>query len=499
MYVLGIDIGTTGTKSMLISSKGEVLTSAYREYGLITPGNFVEQKAEDWWTTVVDTVKECMQSLSDSSQVVALSMSTQGASMALCDKDGSPMGNAITWMDNRGAECVETLDAKLPKDFVYLTTGWGTSAALMATKILWLSKHNPEALKATHKILTTVDFVNYKFTGRYAIDQTNAGITQLFDINKQCWSAEILEACGITEEILPEVVPSGEVIGTLTAEAAAELGLTTATKVVSGFHDQYAAATGAGALSAGDVLLSTGTAWAPLGISDKLLYDTTSHLVVGNHVNPGLYGTLCTVATAGVGLEWLRRNFGRQKIEGGSLRLDSFAEIDMEAKKRRENTKDLFFFPFFNGSGFPRWNDSVKATFAGLSLSHDVYDMALAVMEGVAFAMAEVLDGYAKKGLVPKSLRLVGGASKSPLWTEIISNVTGLPITRFKEANIACIGAAAAAGFGCGMFSSFAEASEMMFDVTEHPAPSGALRDYYEEKYARYLKMAPAMEEMYQF
>ena len=497
MYLLGIDIGTTGTKSMLISSKGEILTSAYREYDLITEGSLVEQKAEDWWGTVVDTVHRCMQSLSNPEQVAALSMSTQGASMALVDAAGNPIGNAITWMDGRGSEMVDLLNSRVSAEQVYLQSGWKTSGTLCATKVLWFKKYHPELLAKAHKILTTVDFVNYKLTGRYAIDQTNAGITQLFDMNRKCWSPELLAACEITEDILPEVVPSGEVIGCLTEAAAAELGLTTATKVVSGFHDQYAAATGAGALKAGDVLLSTGTAWAPLGISDKPLFDLEKFLIVGNHVVDGLYGTLCTIPTAGVGLEWLRRNFGRQKIDGGALRLDSFAEIDMEAAKRRPSTEDLFFFPTFNGSGYPRWNENAKAGFVGLSLSHDVYDLALAVMEGIAFAMREVLDGYAAKGLAPKSLRLVGGASKSPLWTEIISNTTGLPITRFKEANIACIGAAAAAGYGCGMFTSFAEASEMMYDVIDIPAPSGALRDYYQNKYERYRKIAPMVEQIY--
>ncbi len=498
MYVLGIDIGTTGTKSMLISEHGKVLTSAYKEYSLITPTGFVEQDVRDWWETVVSTVRECMKSLPSKDEVRALSMSTQGGSMVMVDENCEPLDNAITWMDTRGAKQEEELDRAVGAEKIYLTSGWRLSGTLMATKFVWLREHKPELFAKAHKFLTTVDYVNYKLTGRYVIDHTNAGITQIFDMNTGAWDPALLEACGISEAVLPEVVPSGEVIGNLCAQAAEELGLSTDVVVVSGAHDQYAAATGAGALNPGDVLLSTGTAWAPLGISAEPMFDTKNFMGVGRHVKEGRYGVLSTVSTAGVCLEWLRKNFGRQKIAEGTLRLDSFAEIDMEASKRRGNTEGLFFYPQFGGSGYPRWNGAADASFIGLTLGHDFYDLALAVMEGVAFEMKQILDGYASNGLEAKSLRLVGGASKSPLWTEIISNVTGLPITRFKEPNIACIGAAALAGKGCGMFQTLEEASAGMCDTTQYPAPEGALRDYYRAKNEQYLKKLEFIEKVYQ-
>ncbi len=497
MYVLGIDIGTTGTKSMLIDSHGKILKSSYREYSLITPGGYIEQNANDWWETVVTTVRACIEGFSHTEEIAALSMSTQGGSLVFVDEDGTPLNNAITWMDARGNDYLPKLFEKIPETEIYRISGWKPSGALCATKLMWIKEHRNDLINGSYKMLTTVDFVNFRLTGKFAIDQTNAGIMQIFDINTCDWSDKILSAVGFPRGLLPDIVPTGEIIGNLTHDAAEQLGLTTKTIVVSGAHDQYAAATGAGAVNPGDVLLSTGTAWAPLGISDKLTFDDKSMVGVGNHTVPGLYGVLCTVPGAGVSLEWLRKHFSAQKIDNGHLRPDSFAEIDIEAASRRDKCKNLFFFPHWNGSAFPRWNAKSKASFIGLSLEHDFYDEALAIMEGIAFEAKLILDGYAAIGSPAKALRLVGGASKSPLWTNVISAVTGLPITRFKEANIACIGAAAIAGTAAGVFSSVNEAVANTGEFVEIPAPAAAEHEFYLEKFERYSGMIPLIEKIY--
>lgn len=498
MYVLGIDIGTTGTKAMLMSSDGKIVSSAYKGYPLIKGSNgFVEQDAEDWWKAFVQTVRECLKDVPDKQNVIALSMSTQGGSLVPVDKAGKPLANALSWMDFRSREQQEVLIEEKGKDFYYRKTGWRLNTGLNLTKIKWLRENEQALFQSTDKLLTTIDYVNYKLTGSFVIDPTNGAMTQLMNVGEEQWDSEILNMLNINKGHLPNIQKSCTEIGTLTDGAAHELGLPTSVKVINGGHDQYCAAIGAGAFNSGDIILSTGTAWVVLGVYDKPLFDSSTYIAPAHHITEGLWGALASIPTAGVAMEWFRDNLSMKIKDGTNFECESFREIDEKAASLRERAEGLFFYPYFSGNGFPRWNQDVKGSLLGLGLEHGRYDIALAIMEGVAFQVKAILEEYEKSGFKTSSIRILGGASKSPLWTEIISSVVGCSAVKFNEANIACIGAALIAGVGCGMFSDFTEGFKKAAAGVANIERNSEMESFYQRKYSKYKKGIEFLEKYY--
>ncbi|HOJ10524.1 MAG TPA: FGGY family carbohydrate kinase [Clostridiales bacterium] len=488
MYVIGIDVGTTGTKAMLINDKGIVLKSAYRGYGIIKSGrNMVEQKAEDWWNSLVETVKECIQDVNDRYNILALSISSQGGSLVPVDKEGNPLSNVIVWMDKRGIDQQNDLLNLHPGEFYYKKTGWKLSPGGNLIQIKWLKENASDLFEGTYKFLSTLDFINFKLTGRYVIDPTNGAMTHLIDINRGLWDEELLSAAGINEKKLAEVMEPGLAVGELAASAAEELGLGTTVKVINGGHDQYCAAVGAGAIEEGELFLSTGTAWVLLGTFKQPVFDLDTYIAPGRHIVNNLWGGLVSVPTGGVSMEWFKDNFASE----------SFRDIDNKASLLMKRAENVFFYPYFNGSGYPNYNPNVKASLMGLGLEHDRYDMALAIMEGVAFEINHAIEEFRNKGCKTGHLRMLGGGSKSNLWTEIIANVTGAPVLRFKETEAACIGAAIIAGVGCGIFPDYRDGYTSIMREEILTEADKNKSEFYREKYAMYKQGIKFIEEYY--
>jgi sugar (pentulose or hexulose) kinase len=453
--LIGVDIGTTGTKAILIDADGKLISESYQGTTLRSelPGR-VEQDANDWWEAVISTIRNCIKGEDNKEDIVAIALSSQGGSMVPVDVKGNPLSNAVIWMDRRGQKQTEDLISAKPENFYYERTGWRLANCLNLVQMKWLKDNNPELFKHSDRFLSTVDFVNHKLTGTYAIDPSNAGMTQLFNILDKKWEREILCDLEIQENRLAEIVESGDAIGKLTAEAALGLGLPEKTLVVSGGHDQYCAALGAGVFNHGDILLSTGTAWVLMGIFDHPVFDTKAFFAPGNHVVKGKWGAIGTVPTAGVALEWYRSNVG---LFPDAETPESFEEIDKKALLKKPGAGGVMFYPHFTGSSCPEWNFKNKATILGLELGHDRYDIARAVMEGVVYDVYRMLKAFERQNENVDMLKALGGAAKSALWMGILADVTGLPVYIPAEGNSACFGAAILAGKGTGVFDSMQE------------------------------------------
>lgn len=499
MYLLGIDIGTTGTKTVLINDKGIKLKSHYKSYDLIKSFNkVVEQKASDWWDALVLTVKECTNEIPDKKNIVALSISSQGGSLVPVDKNGDPLSNVIVWMDMRGVKQQRDLLKLHSDEFYYKKTGWKLSAGGNLVQIRWLKENRPGIFERTYKFLSTIDYINYKLTGNYVIDPTNAAMTNLLDIQKGAWDNELLEAAGINEERLPQILESGNIIGELTPEAASQLGLDTSVKVISGGHDQYCAAIGTGAINEGELFLSAGTAWVLLGVFSKPVFNTKTFISPGRHIIKGLWGALISVPTGGVSMEWFKDNFGASIIDlENEIHTESLKDVDYKASMVMERAKNVYFYPYYNGSGYPNYNMDVKASFMGLGLEHNRYDMALAIMEGIAFEINHAVEEFRERGFKLDCLRMIGGGSKSKLWTEIISNVTGTSVITLKETEAACIGAALIAGVGSGIFKNYQEGYNRINKEENIVYVDGVKRELYKQKYAKYRQGIKAIENYY--
>lgn len=477
MLVIGLDIGTTGTKAVVADENGRILAGAYKEYELITGGGgIVSQSAEDWWDAVVYTIKHACEGI-DKSDIAAIGLSTQGASMLACDGNGKALCDVITWMDSRAAEEVKYLDGAVGGERIYKKCGWPLTPAGDAAKILWLKNNMPEVFKDAYCFPSTIEFINFHLTGRFVSDPTNAAIRQLFNIEEGCWDAEILEAVGISAERLPDVMPVGSLAGNLTESAAEALGLSGEVKVFVGAHDQYCAALGCGAVAPGDMLLATGTAWVVLGVTNKLLY-TDNHISPGIHPAKGAFGAMASLVSAGSALKWYKNIIGT-----------SYAEIDRNAKERIEHAADLFTFPYVAGAGFPHNKPEAGGAIVGFGLCHDKYDIALSVMEGVAFEARTVLEEFAAKGMKISKLMMTGGAASSDLWSRIVGYVTGCEIHLMEEPETCSVGAAMIAFTGLGVFADFTESRGAMVKSRRLGLDDEKLFGHYERKYRKYKEM----------
>lgn len=477
MLVIGLDVGTTGTKAIVCDEKGKILGSGYKEYELICDrAGFVSQKAADWWDAAIYAVRHATENI-DRSQIVAISLSTQGASMLAADKYGNALSEVITWMDNRAvAEC-EELDRTVGSETIYKKCGWRLTPAGDAAKIMWLRANMRDVFDSAACFPSTVEYMNFHLCGRYVTDPTNAAIRQLFNIETGEWDSEILAAVGIGADRLPEVMPIGACVGNLTAEAADALALSHYVKVYNGAHDQYCAALGCGAVNTGDMLLATGTTWVVLGVCDRLLY-TKSHIAPGIHPAKGKFGAMASLVSAGSSLKWYKGI-----IDG------NFAEMDAEAEKRAQSAKDLFFFPYLVGAGFPHNRPELHSSIFGLEVRHDKFDIARALMEGVAHETKLVLEEFSSQEMNIGTLMMTGGASRSRVWSEIVGYITGCDIYRMNEPETCSVGAAMIAFSGAGVFADYTECGRAMVRSEKLELPDKSMFEFYREKDARYREL----------
>ncbi|MBE6636557.1 MAG: hypothetical protein E7618_01995 [Ruminococcaceae bacterium] len=459
-YLLGIDVGTTGTKAMLFTADGKTVAHAYRGYETISDANGRrEQNAEDWWNAVCETTREVCASINPSA-VVALSLSTQGGTVVPTDRDFRPLAPAMVWSDTRCETERQEFLKKFGKDYLYETTGWGLSNALPLLQCRRLQATDPSLLSRAAWILTVADYLAAKMTGVPAVDYSNAGINQFMNVRKKAYDPALLAFAGLSENQLPRLVPSCEAIGHLTPEAAEALGLTTTTRLVSGAHDQYAVAIGANLTEAGDVLIGSGTSWAITAIGSAP--DFSTGLAQSIAAVSGHWGFLTSLSSGGVCLEWLRKSV----LTDPNGTSPSYADIDRACLNASAAEDGLFFYPFAD-----------RGAFVGLSLSHDRYDMALAVMEGVSFRTVALLDQYFDRSKI-RHLTLAGGAAKSPLWSQLLADILGCPVVMPEVPDLACVGAAIMAGVGAGLYSGADEGYRHMSipTVTVMPDPTRAAR-----------------------
>lgn len=445
-YLLGLDVGTTGTKTILFTTDGQIVGQAYRSYPTHTPKvQFSEQDPQDWWDAVCQTIREVCAEEEVAKNVAAISMSTQGGTMLAVDKDMNPLRPAIVWNDGRCTrEYQEFIEETQDPDMLYRKTGWRAGPGAPVLQPRWMKYNEPEVFENMAMYLSVPDYISYKMTGILAADISNVGINRFADITRAEYDQELLDFAGMKKEQFPTIMPSSQLIGHLTEEGAKALGLTTDTVLVSGAHDQYAVALGAGACKAGDILIGSGTCWVVTCIGDGP--DFESGLAQSVAAVPGKWGTLWSLSSGGVCLEWWRKNLTVDA--DGSL--VPFSVINEEVAKRQAAHDGLFFYPF---SGCSDLNKSFhKASFVGLDLAHDRFHIARAIMEGVAFQIVWMLDAFRTKPS-QEGLKLAGGASKSELWCQMVADIANLPVRIPETADLACVGAAVMAGVGSGVYA----------------------------------------------
>ena len=483
MYVIGIDVGTTNTKALVIREDGTIVGKGSAGYLLISQGSHVEQNAHDWWVAVKLAVREATKDL-DTEAIEAISLSTQGATMLAIDENNNPIQNALTWMDTRSTRQTDQIRDKLGEDYVYKSTGWRLIASADAAKILYM-KQNPEYQDAK-KYISTIEFINLKLTGRTVIDPTNAGIRQLYNVREGVWDQNILDAIDCQTDELPEILPTGALIGTLLPESADALGLSEKVKVYNGAHDQYCASIGSGAVDVGDMLISTGTTWVILSVAQKPLF-TPTFIASCTHPVKGLFGNLVSLPGTGSSFEW-----AKNALFPG----EDFCQINQECEKRIPQNKALFYLPWPTGAYYPIWNPQARGGFIGMDLKTDKYDFAVAIMETAAFNVKSAIEDYANNGCETNALRIMGGATNSDPWMGILQTVLDIPMKKMRVADTCAVGAASIALCASGCFSDYKQAAEVL-NRGEYVNDYGYSKTTYENKYKKYREIEEQMAALY--
>ena len=468
---IGIDVGTTSLKALALSDGGETVATAKSSYELSARGAEATQNAEDWYSAAKTAIREIAQKTKDIGEICAISLSAQGGATVLLDEKGETLTPAYSWMDNRAVAESNELKEKFTDSLFYERYGWRMQPCADAAKLLWMKRNIPDIFGKAASFPSTLGFMNLRLTGRIAEDPTCAAIRRLYDINEGQMSADILSYLDICEEKLPETLPSGAFIGNLTPSAARELGLSESVRVYNGAHDQYCASIGSGAVSPGELLLATGTAWVLFGVTEKPLFGDSR---ISPCIHPaGGYGALSTVSGIGAAFEWL-----------SALTATPLHELSRGAEGLRGKNDYLFFRPSATGTGLLIGN-SRGAHISDLSIGHDKYDLALALMEGAAFETALVIEEYKKSGMTSVySITMTGGATASRFWQSLISDVTGLDVNAGTHTDSPALGAAMIAA-ACDSGKTVAEIAKKFAPARSNLSPSEH-SDYYKEKFEAY-------------
>ncbi len=482
--MLGLDVGTTAVKALLFDLEGRVRASASRPCELIMPRpGWVEQDPEALWSAVVAALRAVAGELQPGDEVLALAQSSQGGTTIPVDAAGAALGNAISWMDGRaGAEQEELARAGLAET-IHRRTGWPLMAGLPLQHIRWLRKNRPALFEAARHFLFVNDFIGRRLTGELCMNPSDASITQLLDIETGCWDEWLLELAGIRRDQLSPIRASGTPIGGLTVEAAARTGLPAGLPVINGAHDQYCAAVGMGVTRPGATLLSCGTAWVLLAVPPDLEAGRRAGLALSCHAVPGRWGAIRSLGAVGTALEWLADNVW---ADAGPDREARYAAINAAAAATSPGADGLLFYPPAGGHAGPT---AGRGGWVGLTLSHSRGDLARAVMEGVACEVRWAIEEMQSAGVSVDELTMVGGAARSPIWPQIVADLTDTPVLVPGMAQAAGWGAAVIAGVGVGVFVRMDDIGPSAIGPMRRYAPTDQERSA--AQFARYRALWP--------
>jgi xylulokinase len=497
-YLLGIDVGTTSIKGILLSSLGELICSASQEYVLDSgPEGFCELDAEVYWNVTCRVIRKMLEkSGTKPEDISGLAFSSQGETLIPVDSSGKPLRKAIVWLDNRSVGEAEIIAERFGRQHIMDVTGQPEVIPMWpSTRILWLRENEPEIFRRTSRYLLVEDFLIFRMTGRYFTEHSLVSSTLYFDISGKKWWNEMLTFLGISENQLPALLPSGTRVGTLTNEAASATGLSVDTICVTGAYDHPAGAIGSGNIRDGDITLTIGASMAMCVAIGSPVNDISIKLPCQCHAVDGLYFLLPYGQTAGMVLKWFRDAFCQVETEQATKHgQDPYYLIDMQAEKITPGADGLIMLPHLMGTGSPEFNPKVKGVFAGITMSMSKGHFIRAILESVSVMIHHNLETMRKKGITVKSMHVLGGGSKSELWNQILADVTGLPLVTLLNTDNAATGAALLAGVGTGIFKDIEEACRISVKIKSRYEPRKANRKIYDQVYLKYVHLYESLE-----
>ena len=486
MLYIGVDLGTSAVKLLLMNEEGKIEKIVSREYPLSFPHpGWSEQKPEDWWTQSIEGIKE-LTAECDKSQVAGISFGGQMHGLVILDENDEVIRPAILWNDGRTTKETAYLNEVIGKDKLSEYTANIAFAGFTAPKILWVKENEPENFKRIKKIMLPKDYLAYKLSGTHCSDMSDASGMLLMDVKNRCWSKEMLDICGITEEQMPKLFESYEVVGTLKPELAEELGIPATCKIVAGAGDNAAAAVGTGTVGDGMCNISLGTSGTIFISSKTFGVDSNNALHSFDHAD-GYYHLMgCMLSAASCNKWWMDE----------ILKTKEYSKEQEGITKLGEN--HVFYLPYLMGERSPHNDPKARATFIGMSMDTTREEMTQAVLEGVAFGLRDSLEVARSLGIKIERTKICGGGAKSPLWKKIIANVMNLKVDVIESEEGPGYGGAILAAVGCGEYDSVQEATDQLVKVVDTVEPDDKLVAKYEAKYQQFREIYPALKSVFQ-
>ena len=486
-YYIGIDLGTSAVKLLLVDEQGEILKSVTKEYPLHFPQpGWSEQEPADWWKAVQHGILQLTEHV-DKSLIRGIGCGGQMHGLVVLDENDTVIRPAILWNDGRTAEETEWLNTAVGKEKLSALTANIAFAGFTAPKLLWLKKHEPENFARIRKIMLPKDYINYRLSGVHACDYSDASGMLLLDVAHKRWSEEMLDICGVTEVQMPRLFESYEVIGTIQGFVSGALGLPRDCAVVAGAGDNAAAAVGTGVVGEGGCNLSLGTS-GPLFISSKSFgVDPNNALHAFAHADGGFHLMGCMLSAASCN-KWFCEEI---------LKTSDYAGEQTAITEEKLGRNRVFFLPYLMGERSPINDTDARGTFVGMSMDTSRADLLQAVLEGVAFAIRDSFEVAKSLGLSIERSKLCGGGARSPLWRTIFANVLNIALDIPQTEEGPGYGGAMLAMVGCGAYASVADCAAQLVHVKETVEPDPAIAARYEERYQQFKAIYPTMKPLF--
>jgi len=494
--LLGIDIGTTGAKVLLVDGR-DASAIAHRtvEYPLHMPRpNWCEQDPHDWWRATVQAVRQVMETeCVDPRRIAGIGLSGQMHGLVPLDSTGTVIRPAILWNDQRTAAQCEVITRLVGADRLIQLTGNIALTGFTAPKILWMRTHEPEAYARLASVLLPKDYIRYRLSGERFTDVADASGTLLLDVARRAWSREMLEALDIPCAWLPAVTECDVASTRLSAEAARELGLLEGTPIAAGAGDQAAQAVGSGIIDEGTVCVTIGTSGVVFAPSQTCRPEPRGRLHAFCHAVPGMWHLMGVMLSAGGSLRWFRDLLGDEFNEHSCyLGKDPYDLLTEEASRIAPGADGLIFLPYLTGERTPHNDPNARGVFCGLSLHHRRAHLGRAVLEGITFGLCDSLDLLREAGVKPAEIHLSGGGAKSAMWRQMIADVFNEPVTTCESPHGAAMGAALLAGVSVGLFAGVPAAARLL-RANPRPMQPGPAAAAYADLRARFRSLYRAV------
>lgn len=487
MLYIGIDLGTSAVKLILMDESGAVFKTVSKEYPIFFPHpGWSEQNPYDWYSQVKAGIRELIADCRPE-DVAGISFGGQMHGLVILDSNDNVIRPAILWNDGRTAKECEYLNETVGKDRLSEYTANIAFAGFTAPKLLWLRENEPDNFARISKIMLPKDYIAYMLTGVHCTDYSDASGMLLLDVQHRCWSKEMLEICGVTDTQLPALFESYEAVGTLKPDVASELGLLRGTVVAAGAGDNAAAAVGTGTVGDGKCNISLGTSGTIFISSKSFRVDSNNALHSFAHAD-GYYHLMgCMLSAAACNQWWLNGIIGTGDYSGEQ------AEIT-DSMLGRNHT---FFLPYLMGERSPHNDPDARGTFTGMTMDTTRADMTLAVYEGVAFAIRDSMEIARSLGINTGSAKICGGGAKSPLWRKIIANVLNIEINTLSVNGGPAQGAAMLAMVACGAYGNVESAADAIVKVIDTVKPQDDIAERYDERYRVFAGIYPALKDVF--